>query len=571
MENKRVLIVGGMAGGASCATRVRRLSEDAEIIIFERGPYVAYGSCGLPYYLGEVIKDESKLLVSSPELLQSRSNIEVRCENEVIAIDRLNREIKIRRVPTGEVYSERYDALVLAPGAAPIRPALPGIDLPGIFVLRTIPDTRAIRAWIDERGCKSAVVVGAGFIGLEATENLVGRGLKVTLIEMLDQVMPPLDAEMADFVQEKLIEHHVDVRLEDGVAGFEAPTQSGLIVKTVSGSRVPADIVLFAAGVRPEAGLAKAAGLEIGKSGGINVNEQMRTGDAHIWAVGDAAETDDFIRHEPVLVPLAGPAQRQGRIAADSICGRQSRYRGTQGTAVCSVFGLTVANTGASEKALLRSGVGNYEKVYLHPDNHATYYPGASTIHIKLLFSPGDGKILGAQAIGQEGVEKRIDVIAMAMQMNATVFELEEAELCYAPQFGAARDPINLAGMAAANVVRGDVAVAKWEELPALDALVIDVREPLEYATDHVDDAVNIPLSRLRQSLQELPKDREIVVCCGVGQRSYFAYRVLKQNGFHVRSLPGGMKTYAHLPFELQTRDEAIAKRAKAKTQTVSS
>jgi len=565
MENNRVLIVGGMAGGASCAARVRRLSEKTEVIIFERGPDVAFASCGLPYYLGDIIKDENKLLVSSPELLQSRFNIEVRCENEVIAIDRRHREIKVRRVATGEVYSERYDALVLAPGAAPIRPALPGIDLPGIFVLRTIPDTRAMRAWIAERGCKSAVVVGAGFIGLEAAENLVHRGLKVTLIEMLDQVMSVLDVEMADFVQERLTENRVNLMLEDRVAGFEEQPRGGLIVRTASGSRVPADIVLFGAGVRPEAGLAKDAGLEIGTSGGIRVNEQMRTSDPRIWAVGDAVETCDFVSHQPILVPLAGPAQRQGRIAADVICGRQSRYRGTQGTAVCSVFGLTVANTGMTEKALLRSGLGDYEKIYLHPDSHAAYYPGATTMHIKLLFSSHDGKILGAQAVGEEGVEKRIDVIAMAMQMNATVFDLEEAELCYAPQFGSARDPINMAGMAAANVVRGDVALAKWEDLPSLDALVIDVREPLEYATDHVDDAVNIPLSRLRQSLQQLPKDQEIVICCGVGQRSYFAYRALKQHGFVVRSLTGGMKTYAHLPFELQTRDEAIAKR---KTET---
>jgi NADPH-dependent 2,4-dienoyl-CoA reductase/sulfur reductase-like enzyme/rhodanese-related sulfurtransferase len=567
MGSKRVLIVGGVAGGASCATRLRRLDERAEIIIFERGPYVAFGSCGLPYYAGDVIKDESKLLVATPELLQSRFNIEVRCDNEVIAIDRGRQEIQVRRTGTGEVYRERYDALVLAPGAAPIRPRIAGIDLPGIFTLRTIPDARAIRAWLQDRRPQTAVVIGAGFIGLEAAENFAKRGIKVTIVEMLDQVMPTMDREMAEFVYEHLIENHVEVKLGDGIASFASAEDGTLMAKTVSGELIHAGVALLAAGVRPETGLAREAGLEIGPRGGIKVDQQMRTSDPCIWAVGDAVETSDFVLQEQVLVPLAGPAQRQGRVAADSICGRDSRFRGTQATAVCGVFGLTVASTGASEKALRRSGVNDYQKVYLHPDNHANYYPGASAVHMKILFSGKDGRILGAQAVGQEGVEKRIDVLAMAMQMKATVFDLEEAELCYAPQFGAARDPINMAGMAAANVIRGDVALASWEELPGLDAYVIDVREPREYATDHVDDAINIPLSQLRQRLHELPKDREIVICCGVGQRSYYAYCALRQYGFKVRSLSGGMKTYARLPLELQSRDEAIARRSTVKAQ----
>ena len=376
MNRKKIVVVGGVAGGASCAARCRRLDETAEILILDRGPYVSFANCGLPYYVGDVIKDESKLLVANPALFRDRFNIEVRTEHEVVAIDRGARKIEVKERASGRTYRESYDALVLSPGAAAVRPPLPGIDLPGIFVVRTIPDSRQIRIWIDEKSAKSAVIVGGGFIGLEMAENLMHRGLSVMVVEMLDQVMPPLDPEMACQVQEHLEKHGVKVALGDGVAGFEAH-DGQISVKTKSGAEHVGDIVILAIGVRPETALAKAAGLNLGARGGIRVDEQMRTDDPNIWAVGDAVEVKDVVTGEWTLIPLAGPANRQGRIAADVICGRDSKFRGVQGTAICGVFELAVASTGASEKNLLRAGITDYEKVYLHPANHVGYYPGA--------------------------------------------------------------------------------------------------------------------------------------------------------------------------------------------------
>ena len=541
---KKVLIVGGVAGGASCAARLRRQAEDAEIVLFERGPYVSFANCGLPYYVGNVIQDEKKLLVASAELFKTRFNIEVRTENEVVSIDRERREIEVKRLLTGEVYREKYDALVLSPGATPIRPELPGIDLPGIFSLRTIPDTRGIRSWIAERKVERAVIIGGGLVGLEMAENLVTRGISVPVVEMLDQVLPPLDPEMAEPVQGHLTKSGVSLHLSDALAGFEPSSTGGLVVRTKSGSRLPADLVILSIGVRPEIKLAKDAGLTIGERGGIRVDEQMHTSDPNIWAVGDAVETRNFVTGEWGLVPLAGPANRQGRVAADSICEQEAYFRGVQGTAVCGLFGLTVATTGANEKTLRRLGITNYQKIYLHPGQHVSYYPGASPIHMKLLFAMDDGRILGAQALGQDGVEKRIDVIAMAIQNGASVFDLEEAELCYAPQFGAAKDPVNMAGMIASNVLRGDAPLAEWKELASTDALLIDVRQPEEFAAEHIEGAINLPLPQLRSRLEELPHNREIWLNCGVGQRSYYALRVLLQHGFKAKNLSGGFTTY---------------------------
>ncbi len=540
---QRILIIGGVAGGASCAARTRRQSESAEIIIFDRGPFVSFANCGLPYYVGDVITDEKKLLVANTELFKHRFNIEVRLENEVLEIDRDAREISVKDLNSGQVYRERYDALVLAPGASPLRPPLPGIDLPGIFALRTIPDSRRIREWIVERQVKQAVIVGGGFIGLEMAENLVKRGIAVTLLEMLPQVMPPLDPEMVTPVHDRLTANGVQLRLGDGVTGFEQTREGTLIVSTKSGEKHPADLVILGIGVRPETKLAKDAGLEIGDRGGIRVNEQMRTNDEHIWAVGDAVEVRDWVTGEWILIPLAGPANRQGRVAADAICGRDTTFRGVQGTTVCGVFGLIIATTGASEKTLKRVGMA-YEKVYLHPGHHVGYYPGAKPIDMKLLFSPQDGRILGAQAVGEEGVEKRMDVIAMALQNRATVFDLEEAELCYAPQFGAAKDPVNLAGMVAANVLRGDAPIIHWDKLAEDEALLLDVREIGEFEAGHVEGALNIPLTQLRDRVHELPKDQKIAVYCQVGQRAYYATRALRLQGFDAHNLTGGFKTY---------------------------
>ena len=486
----RILIVGGVAGGASCAARARRLSEKAEIIIFERGPYVSFANCGLPYYVGDVITEEKELFVATPQRFKERFNVEVRTRSEVQSIDREKREIEVRDEDTGRTYREEYDALVLAPGAAPVRPPIPGIDLPGIFSLRTIHDSRQIKEQIAGGKARRAVVVGGGFIGLEMTENLVRRGLSVTIVEALPQVMPPVDPEMALPIQDHLTAKGVSLCLNDAVAGFEQrPGENAISVVTRSGHRYVCDMVLLAIGVRPENTLAKQAGLEIGQLGGIRVDDRMRTSDERIWAVGDAVEVKDFMSGEWNLLPLGGIANRQGRIAADVILGRRVGFRGGQGTMVCGVFDITVAATGLSEKALNRSKVQGrerrYEKVYLHPGHHASYYPGARPIAMKLIFSQGDGKVLGAQAVGEEGVEKRIDVIAMAIQKGATVFDLEEAELCYAPQFGSAKDPVNIAGMIAANALRGDALVAHWAEARSAQTYVLDVREPAEFANGH--------------------------------------------------------------------------------------
>ena len=545
----RILIVGGVAGGASCAARARRMSEKAEIVIFERGPYVSFANCGLPYYVGDVITDERDLLIATPDLFKKRFNIEVRVRSEVRSIDREKHEIEVKDGETGKVYRERYDALVLAPGAAPVRPPSPGIDLPGIFSLRTIPDSRQIREQIAERKAKRAVVVGGGFIGLEMTENLVRRGISVTIVEMLPHVMPPIDPEMAVPIQEHLTANGVSLCLGDAVAGFEQnPGENTISVITKSGRRYVCDMVLLAIGVRPETALAREAGLEIGRLGGIRVDDQMRTGDRRIWSVGDAVEVRDSISGEWTLLALAGAANRQGRIAADVILGREARFRGVQGTMVCKVFDITVAATGLSEKSLNRLKLSgreqHYEKIYLHPGHHANYYPGARPITIKLVFSTEGGKILGAQAVGEEGVEKRIDVIAMAIQKGATVFDLEEAELCYAPQFGAAKDPVNVAGMIAANVLRGDAPVAHWADAKSRQSYVLDVREPREFAFGHVEGATNIPLNSLRGRMSELPRDREILVYCAVGQRSYYASRALRLNGFLARNISGGIRTH---------------------------
>lgn len=546
-DRKRILIIGGNAGGASCAARARRLSETAEIIVFEQGSFVSFANCGLPYYIGDVITDEKKLLVANVSLFRDRFNIDVRLEHEVMAIDRETMQITVKNCQTGAVVRESYDALVLAPGAAPIRPPLAGIDLTGIFVVRTIPDARQIRAWITDHQVKRAVVVGGGFIGLEMSENLVDRGIEVTLIESQSQVMSPLDPEMVVSVQEKMRSHHVKLFLGDSVAKFapnvDGSAEGGICVTTKSGATHTADIVILGIGVRPETSLAKAAGLEIGDRGGILVNDRMQTSDPKIWAVGDAVEVKDFVTGEWTVIPLAGPANRQGRIAADVIYDRDSTFRGVQGTSVCGAFGLTIASTGVNEKTLKRLGW-DYEKVYLHPIHHAGYYPDAKPIDLKLLFSKQDGRILGAQAVGEEGAAKRIDTIAMAIQLGATVFDLEEAELCYAPQYGSAKDPVNMAGMIAANALRGDAPLVHWEQLANLDGrLLLDVRNVDEFEAGHSSEAVNIPLPELRDRLSELNPEQEIWVYCQVGQRAYYATRILRLSGFKAYNLSGGFKT----------------------------
>ncbi len=558
----KVVIVGGVAGGASCAARLRRLDEKAEILMVERGPYVSYANCGLPYHVSGVIPKEASLLVANEALFRGNFGIAVRTSTEAISISPKQKTVQLKDLKTGEVTTESYDKLVLAPGASSIRPPLPGIGLPGIFEVRTVPDARAIREWI-ERGTefltgmysysgiqfvkpvRRAVVVGGGFIGLEMAENLIHAGFEVTLVEMLDQVLAPLDRDFARLVEEHLKAHGVRMALGDGVAGFTQLEGGALEVETKSGRKHPADIVILALGVRPETKLAKAAGLELGERGGIRVDEQMRTSDPDVFAVGDVVEVKDFVTGQWGLVALAGPANRQGRIAADVIAGRKARYRGTQGTAIIGLFGGAAAWTGASEKSLKRLGDQDFEKAYLFPNSHAGYYPGAKMLGLKVIFRKSDGRLLGAQAIGHDGqaVDKRISTLALAIQMGATVFDLEEAELCYAPQFGSAKDPVNFAGMVAADVLRGDMPIAHWDATDG--AFLLDVRQPVELKVESVPGAVNIPLAQLRSRLGELPRDREILVICRSAQRAYYATRILLQNGFKARNLSGGMLSRA--------------------------
>ena len=546
LMRKRVLIVGGVAGGASCAARLRRLDETAEIVMFDRGPHVSFANCGLPYFVGDVITEERKLLVATSELFLERFDITVRTRHEVTAIDRARRTIAVMDQDAGVRREEPYDALVLSPGAAPIRPSMPGVDLPGIFAVRTIPDSVGIRSWIAQRRPRGALVVGGGFIGLEMAENLARRGLAVTVLEKLPQVMPPLDPEMAEPVRRHLVDQGVTVHLGDGLARFAAEGER-IAAITEGGTRLTADLVILAIGVRPETGLARDAGLPLGPRGGILVDAQMRTADPAIWALGDAVEVRDVVTGQEVILPLAGPANRQGRVAAESICGRVRQFRGVQATAVVGVFGLTVASTGATEKGLRRAGVRGFEVVYLHPGHHAGYYPGAQPIHLKVLFSVPEGRVLGVQAVGLEGVEKRVDVIAAMIQMGATVRDLAEVELCYAPQFGAAKDPVNLAGMIATNHLDGDMPLADWRRLGSDGQVTVDVREPDEFAAGHVAGAVSLPLSQLRERYGELPRDRPLAVYCQVGQRGYYAVRFLLQHAYRAANLSGGWTTYQAL------------------------
>lgn len=546
MTAKRVLIVGGVAGGASCATRLRRMDEDAKITLLDRGHYVSFANCGLPYYVGNVILPESKLLLATPELFRDRFCIDVRTQHEAIAIDREEKILHIRDLTNGTEYQEHYDSLVLSPGASPILPAWAKTNMPGVFTVRSIPDSRALREWIETKEPTQAVVIGGGFIGLEIAENLTQRGIHVTMLEAAPQVMPPMDPEMAIFAEEHLRNNGVDIRVGDPVEGLSSEGNRTKI-RTRSGSIFASDMTVVAIGVRPEIALAESAGLKIGAHSGIRVDSSMQTSDPCIWAVGDAVEVQNQVTWEWGLLPLAGPANRQGRIAADAICGRNRSFNGAMGTAVCGFFGMTIAMTGATEKALHKAGMKDFETVYLHPANHAGYFPGAEAIHIKLLFHKSTGRILGAQAVGGAGVERRIDVISMAIQMQATVNDLEEADLCYAPQFGSAKDAVNMAGMIASNVMRGDMELAPWHGIEETPAYLLDVREPSEFQADHIPGAVNIPLGKIRSSLNELPKDCEIWVNCGVGQRAYYACRILSQNGFHAKNLSGGIQTYRTL------------------------
>ena len=542
----KLIIVGGVAGGASAATRARRLSEDAQIILFERGEYVSFANCGLPYYIGNEIKDRDDLLVTTVELLQDRFNIDVRTFSEVVDVDPSKKLVTVRNVKTNETYSESYDKLVLSPGGLPIKPPLEGIELDSVFTLWTIPDSDRIKTIIEENKPKNAVVIGGGFIGLEMAENLIQLGIKVVLVEMLDQVMPPLDYEMATLVHKQLVENGVHLHLGDAVKSFRK--QDGRTVVTTSkGSEFECDMVMLSIGVKPENMLARKAGLELGARGGIKTDENMLTSNPDIYAAGDVVEVKDFVSGQPAMMPLAGPANKQGRIAADNIFGRRSAYKGTQGSAVVKVFDLTVALTGNNEKTLKRNEM-PYLISYTQSGSHAAYYPGAQTMSIKLLFAPDDGKILGAQIVGMDGVDKRIDVFATALRAGMTVYDLEELELAYAPPYSSAKDPVNMAGFVASNILRKDIKNIYWNELDQVDRdseMLLDVRDDLEVEMHEVlKDIKRIQMNDLRKSLPDLDKEKPIVICCATGQRGYIAYRMLMQHGFTCRNLSGGFEIY---------------------------
>ena len=538
---RKILIVGGVAGGASAAARLRRLDEKAKIIMFERGEYISFANCGLPYNIGGVIKSRDDLLLQTPESFRQRFNVEVRVRNEVTQIDPARKQISVKDLNSGSTYTETYDKLILSPGAEPIKPSIPGIDSDGIFTLRNIRDTDAINGYIEECKPERTVIVGAGYIGLEMAENLRRRGMSVAVVEMADQVMPIMDKEMASFIRQELQKHSVALWMDDAVASFQ-PLNSRLTVGLKSGAELSCEMVILATGVIPEVELARLAQLEMGTTGGIKVNKKLQTSNPDIYAIGDAIEVKDFILGNPTLIPLAGPANKQGRMVADNICGRERTYSGTQGTAVLKVFDLTIAMTGASEKALTKADV-EYEKLYIHPANHVGYYPGAKQMHIKLLFTRPQGRILGAQIVGPDGVDRRIDIFGVAIRAGMTVFDLQELELAYAPPYGSGKDAVNMAGFAASNILDGTVNVVHWDQLQDGD-YILDVRTAGEFARGNVPSSVNIPLDELRNRFGELPQDTTINIHCGVGVRSYIACRILMQNGFVARNISGGLISY---------------------------
>ncbi|KAB2865793.1 MAG: CoA-disulfide reductase [Exiguobacterium chiriqhucha] len=562
--SKKIVIVGGVAGGASAAARLRRLNEENHIVMFDRGEYISFANCGLPYYIGDVIQDRQKLLVQTVEGMNKRFQLDIRNLTEVTKINRAEKTVSVKNVKTGERYDESYDVLVLSPGAKPIRPNIPGIEeAEDIFTLRNIPDTDKIRSYVDDKAPKHATVIGGGFIGIEMAENLRERGVDVTLVEMADQVMTPLDREMVSPVHEHMRLHGVDLQLSDGVDSF---SEKGKRVHLKSGRVIETDMVVLSIGVVPESSIATEAGLETGIRGAIRVNEKMLTSDPNIYAIGDAVEVLDYIFKEPTVVPLAWPANRQGRLVADIINGRDVKYNGTMGTGIAKVFDMTVASTGWNEKRLTAAGK-EFEAVHVHPGSHAGYYPGSTPVSLKLLFHPTTGEIYGAQGVGMNGVDKRIDVIATAMKGGLTVLDLPDLELSYAPPFSSAKDPVNMIGYVASNVVLGDNEVVHWNEIDELvqnGATLLDVRDESEHELGKIPGSINVPLNSLRDHLDNYSKDETIYVTCQVGLRGYLASRILRQNGFKVKNLSGGYKTWSQVKRDF----DAIEAGTKAANET---
>lgn len=540
----KVIIIGGVAGGASTAARLRRLDENAEIIILEKGDEVSYANCGLPYHIGGVIPHRDALLVQTPEKLHAALNVDVRVRSEVMAIDTDSKTVTVRHRDNDETYIESWDKLVLCPGGVPIRPPTPGDDHPKLFTLQNVADMDRIKRQVDA-GARRAVIIGGGFIGIEMAESLRERGLHVDLVEKQGQILVFLDIEMAHELEGHMLRHGVRIHLNNSVQAFHADGD-GIVCELAHGEHLHTDFVISAIGVRPSTALALSAGISLGPHGGIQVDEHMRTSNPDIYAAGDAVEVRDFVTGESALVPLAGPANRQGRTVADNIAGRPSRFAPVLGTSVLKVFDMTAGSTGASEKRLQQAGIA-FRKIYIHPSGHASYYPGTAMMHLKLLFAPEDGKVLGAQVVGFDGVDKRIDVLAVALRAGLTVYDLEELELAYAPPYGSAKDPVNMAGFVAANVLRGDAPHWYAEQYPlqTADSLLLDVRSEAEYARWHIPGSQHIPHTQLRARLSELPRDKALLVYCRTGFRSYLAVRILRQSGFtHAATLSGGSMTF---------------------------
>ena len=544
---KKIVIIGGVAGGASAAARLRRLDEHAEIIIMERGSVISYANCGLPYYIGGIIPERSHLLVQTPEGMGGRFGIDVRVRNEVLRIDTDNKELEVRDHANNRNYTETYDILLLSPGATPVRPDFPGSEGANVFTLRSIPDTDAIKEFIEQRKPKQAIVVGGGFIGIEMAENLTERGVKTILVEMAEQVMTNVDREMAALIHHHLREKGVELQLKSKLVKLDTNNE---VTEAIfeDGRRISTDLVIMAVGVRPDTRLAKEAGIQLGETGAIQVNERFQTSDPHIYAVGDAVEVRERLAGRRVWLPLAGPANRQGRLAADAIAGRPVEYKGVIGTSIAKIFDLTVASTGWNERTLGSWDI-TYQTSITHSNSHASYYPGALPLTIKLIFAD-DGKVLGAQAIGYNGVDKRIDVIAATIRFGGSVDDLADLELAYAPPFSSAKDPVNIAGYVAGNILRGDVGVLAPIDLPKLDpvkTVILDVRDGEERNTGYIPGSIHIPLPELRKRLSEVDKEKEVVTYCAVGLRAYIAARILKQNGFQVKNLSGGYRSYQPL------------------------
>ncbi len=550
----KVLIIGGVAGGASAAARLRRLDESAEIVILERTGNVSYANCGLPYYVGGVIADEGKLTLQTPGSFRRRFDIDVRVGNEALSIDRGARTVRVRRSDDGSEYEEPYDVLILSPGARPIVPDMPGIDDPRVTTLRTVEDALAMRRLVADARPESAVVAGGGYIGLEMAENLVAMGVRVTLVQRPDHVLPPLDRDMAADVHHRIRAAGVELVLSDAVTGFEAGER--LTARLSSGRGIEADMAVVALGVEPDTALASAAGLETGVMGAIVTDPHMRTSDPSIYAVGDAVQVREFVSGADAVIPLAGPANRQGRIAADNICGIPSEYRGSQASSVIKVFDMTVASTGLNERTAAAAGI-DYCKAYTYSPSHATYYPGATHMSVKTLFERSTGRILGAQIVGYEGVDKRIDVIATVIRAGGDFRLMEELDLAYAPPYSSAKDPVNMAGFVIGNIVSGRIEQFFWDQVEAVrgdpDSFLVDVRSPAEYARGHIEGSVNIPVDEIRDRMSEIPRDRHVRLICHSALRSYIAGRILMQRGYRCSHLAGGYRLYSSVVGDIGT------------------